>query len=68
MALINNLGIVYHQYCSSSTMSEMDGCEERPNGVDPLMEVAMEEYLARAPTVIVIGMEDSTNGAENEYS
>ncbi len=45
-------------------MSEMDGCEDRPNGVDPLMEVAMEEYLAPAPTVIVIGMDDSTNGAE----
>ncbi len=45
--------------------AEMDGCEERANGVlvmEPLMEVAMEEWLAPAPTVV--GMEDCTNGTD----
>jgi hypothetical protein len=45
--------------------AEMDGCEERANGVlvtEPLMEVAMEEWLALAPTVV--GMEDCTNGID----
>jgi hypothetical protein len=45
--------------------AELDGCEDRANGVlvmEPLMEVAMEEWLALAPTVTRI--EDCTDGKE----
>ena len=45
--------------------AEMDGCEERANGVlvmEPLMEVAMEEELALAPALV--GMEDYTDGTD----
>jgi len=45
--------------------AEMDGCEDRANGIlviEPLMEVAMEEKLAPAPTIV--RMEDCTDGKE----
>jgi hypothetical protein len=45
--------------------AEMNDCEDRANGVlvmEPHMEVAIEELLALALTII--GMEDCTDGAE----
>jgi hypothetical protein len=45
--------------------AEMDGCEERANGVlvmEPLMELEMEEQLAPVPTIV--DMEDCTDGKE----
>ncbi len=45
--------------------AEMDGFKDRENGIlviEPLMEVAMEEKLAPAPTIV--RMEDCTDGKE----
>ena len=54
MALINNLGIVYHQYCSSSYL-ELSPRRSRPIFLLPAMEIKCEldtDKAARATVAI----------------